>query len=235
MVHVYFKYFTRFLLVSVIAAIMWNFNAKPETLFGLYPNFYKILKILFLPLLGLNWYLETPVVDKHIPFFIFAQWIGDIILLKPGIFYTATGGYFFAFGHIAMVHFYKIELRKVPIISYIILTPPIIFLSWCIFPHMKWNLPSNVGCFLYCVVLLISASASAMRLCKYPFFSKTFILCWIGYLLFIASDYFLILREFNLTTGMKRIETMLTYCLAQIMIVIGTTYAYLDLPKEHSN
>ena len=233
MVHLYLRYGTRFILASVIIAIVVNFMALPETLFGYYPHLYKVLKIAFLPLVGLNWYLETLIVDKHIPFFVFAQWIGDIILLKPGILYTAIGGFFFAAGHLSMVHFYKITLPKVPLLSYVLLIPPIVFLSMFIFPHMKWNVPSCIGCFLYCCVLLISASAAAMRLCKYSFFSKTFLLAWIGYLLFITSDYFLILREFNLTEGMKRIETMLPYCVGQVMIVIGTIYADRDLQKQH--
>ena len=218
-----------FLTILDVSLIMWNFYALPDTMFGLYPNLFKITKVAFLPLVLINYLMMTPVVSKLVLLFILLQWIGDIILLKPGICYTALGGFFFGLGHILMMIFFKVDIRKVKLISYLISIPPIVFMYSLIFPYMKWDHPTDYGCLVYCTILLASHAFAAGRLYKYSFKDKSFLFTWLGFLFYVSSDYFLITKEFELTDKMRRIPTLLTYCIAQILIVSGAMYSHTEL------
>ena len=229
MVNAFLRVFMKILLAEDIIVMMLNFALAPGEMYGLYKYLYVFVKTAFLPLVCVNYLIATPIIDKHIILFVILQWIGDVILLKQGIFYTALGGHFFGFGHISMILFFNVSFKKVPWYAYLLALPPFVFMYGLIFPHMRWDHVSQYGCLLYCTVLLISSACAVFRLCKYSFKENTFILCWFGYILFIFSDYFLIVRDFEISKKMRRIETMLTYCIAQIMIVIGTSYAQKDL------
>lgn len=229
MVSKFVRILTILAIIADVAAMMWNFRMLPEAMFGKYPILFKITKILLLPLCLLNWAQITPVFDKHIPAFVLFQWIGDIFLLWHMKIMTYIGGWCFIFGHLAMSHFFNVEWKKVPIWAYILAFIPPIRMYSLLWPRLDYHKGHDISCFFYCSILLFSAFNAICRVCKYKFTDATYLLSSFGYIFFILSDYYLIVREFALKPGNFRIETMLTYCIAQFMLTASAAVAYKDL------
>ncbi|OBX27101.1 putative membrane protein YhhN [Gelidibacter algens] len=72
---------------------------------------------------------------------------------------------------------------------------------------------------IYMIVILMMAITAFLRQKKVP--SKSFILVFLGALLFLISDSLLALNKFYMPLRFSSISIMLTYALAQYFIVLG--------------
>lgn len=73
--------------------------------------------------------------------------------------------------------------------------------------------------FVYMIVILMMAITAFLR--QQKVFKKSFILVFIGAILFIISDSILALNKFYMPVRFSSVSIMLTYAVAQFFIVMG--------------
>jgi hypothetical protein len=60
-----------------------------------------------------------------------------------------------------------------------------------------------------------------MRASFLSIFHASYVLCVLGYIFIVISDSFLFAREFGLTKNQRRWETMTTYAVGELCILLG--------------
>ena len=181
-----------------------------------------ILKILFLPFIDLCWWCEYENHPKSIFIFHICAWIGDVILLKMGsnITFYLIGGAFFFLSHIAVIKCFNLKISYIPIKYFLLFIPIYIFPIIFLIPIFYHDFISNIGSFIYTLVILLAGSCSALRILQYHWQTLTFLFCYIGYILFSLSDSLLL--SYNAQQKERpMLVIMSTYIGAIILITIG--------------
>lgn len=161
---------------------------------------------------SLKWYLIGAL---------FFSWVGDMALLfdkqYPFLFMVGLGGFLIAHIHFIILFLKsagKLDVTKFGVL--LIVTVIILYTGFLI--KLLWPFLNDlkVPVFVYSLVLMLMGVSAAVR-----FQVKGRVLVIIGALFFVASDSILALNKFYAPVQYGRVLTMLTYTLAQLIIVLG--------------
>ncbi len=146
--------------------------------------------------------------------------LGDTFLLGSGVFFT-LGLFSFLLGHIFYISAFlsPVLLSRIPIYIYIFLLPYLIY-GFIIYNKISPFIKSiKFQGLLYFIVLILMSFSSLLRI--YTVHGYQFWLPFIGSMLFVISDTVLAFNAFKSKTTCKEIVVMLTYTMAQLLIIAG--------------
>lgn len=180
-------------------------------------------------LLGLlGFYLET--VNSPSWFIILAllfSWLGDVLLIPHGIKWFTAGGISFMASHIFFILGYSslTNFNLVPIPAIIILGLVFVCAVTFIFIKLKPFLPKALFVPMGGYLLVNGAMNCFAIFRMISAFSLSSLITCIGALLFFVSDAILFFVRFNKNSKIKsHFLVMLTYSLAELLIVLGLIY-----------
>jgi|SRR5687767_9941577 len=175
---------------------------------------------------------ENSGLKKWILAAIFFSWVGDILLMlvdKDPEFFLA-GLISFLVAHIFYVltffQFLRNEKVKIRVWIMIVVAASYLLLMIWLSPYlgeMKW--PVRIYGFVICTMLFLAMHLSYIK------FKSAGILVMYGALLFVISDFLIATNKFYGSLGIIGFLIMLTYGLAQLLIIVGTSY-YLRTVKS---
>lgn len=191
----------------------YRFYSKPLILLSLIIYFYQISK-------PISWTLLSKATMGALIF----SWIGDILLLWENLFVYGLGAflmahicYIIAFkigqrnpGKIGDINFVKTFLRNLPI--YILAA----FTYYLINPHLG---PLKIPVIIYIIVIVSMATTATERYGKCN--PESFWQIFIGAIFFLISDSMIAINKFYQPFEEAGIIIMGTYCIAQLLIVMG--------------
>lgn len=179
-----------------------------------------ITKPLLMPTLLFAYLYNASCSSNSIVFALIFGFLGDTFLLGDGIFFTA-GLISFLLGHIFYIAalLTPIYLSKIPFYIYIFILPYLIY-GFIVYNKLSPFMKSiKLQGLLYFIVLIFMSFSSFLRI--YSIHGYQFWFPLIGSILFVMSDTVLAFNEFKSTTAFREIIVMLTYIMAQLLIVIG--------------
>jgi uncharacterized membrane protein YhhN len=189
------------------------------------PELEVVSKPLLMPLLILLVWVNSKGMPRNILLLLFGalifSWVGDVALLfdekYPFLFMVGLGGFLIA--HIQYIILFIKSAQKVQITKGI--TPFVIvlmfgytmFLIQLLWPHLG---ELQIPVFVYATVLMLMGVFAVSRQVD-----NGKLLVILGAVLFVTSDSILAINKFYSPIENGRVLTMLTYTLAQLLIVIG--------------
>lgn len=185
----------------------------------------SIVKPLLMPLLLCFYWLRASAMGKRPDIFIvlalFCGFLGDTFLLGHGKAFL-LGLASFLFGHIFyIIGFLKpLDFHTVPPVAWLMALVYFVYgviASRTLLPFVQGKEKFAVILYMVC---LLTMSFSAMLRCGYAK-GNGFWLTFLGSLFFVASDSMLALRLYRKAGKFFHIPVMVTYLLAQSMIVYG--------------
>ena len=193
---------------SVESLSKWHYISKPSLLIALILYFFVHRKILT---------FKTRVMTLLALVF---SLLGDVFLMfvdkSPNYFMLGLISFFLAHVFYCLVFFSNRNPNTKPISLIIVLT----IYAFGLFYLLKDNLGDLlIPVLFYIVVILLMVITAFLRQKKVP--QKSFILVFIGAILFVISDSILALNKFYMPLQFSSISIMLTYGLAQFFIVLG--------------
>lgn len=203
--------FILFLVLSILNITSIKNQNKPMRI---------ITKSLLMPVLLFSYLCNSSYPSCMIVMALISGFLGDIFLLGSGIFFT-LGLLSFLSGHIFYISAFlsPVFLSRTPIYIYIFILPYLIY-GFIIYnklcPFMK---SMNIQGLLYFIVLISMSFSSFVRINTVHGYQFWF--PFIGSILFVISDTVLAFNEFKSKTICKEIIVMLTYTMAQLLIIIG--------------
>lgn len=146
--------------------------------------------------------------------------LGDISLMKSGIFFT-IGLFSFLIGHIFYIISFlgPVSFSKIPSIFYILILPYILCGTLIYRRFLPYLKSMKFQALLYIIIIMAMSFSSLTRIWSTS--SYHFWLPFIGSILFIASDTLLAFNEFKTNVVSRDVYIMLTYITAQLLIVLG--------------
>ncbi len=218
-----------FLLLYIIAATVNIFSENIGMRMPMY-----ISKILLMPLLAAFLYSKTKEAEKYkfIYLALFFSWLGDIFLMFPRQDYDpSTAKYFFILGlvsfliaHINYIISFIKDIHPNNKVSVLIEKPYLVipFLLYLLllmrflFPHLDaMKLPVSV--YGICIILMLIFAFNRKNIVN----NKSFYYVLVGAVLFIISDSLIAINVFYQKMQWHRMVIMLTYTIAQALIIIG--------------
>jgi len=189
------------------------------------PELEVVSKPLLMPLLILLVWVNSEGMPRNILLLLFGalifSWVGDVALLfdekYPFLFMVGLGGFLIA--HIQYIILFIKSAQKVQFTKGI--TPFVIvlmfgytmFLIQLLWPHLG---ELQIPVFVYATVLMLMGVFAVSRQVD-----NGKLLVILGAVLFVTSDSILAINKFYSPIENGRVLTMLTYTLAQLLIVIG--------------
>lgn len=187
-------------------------------------TYYGFLKGCLLVNLGVYYYsIATKINFIFILYIIFA-FIGDIFLMSYDFTIYIIGGIFFLLSHITLTLYFHVDFRKISIKALVLMLPGISLHAFILYPHCLLKKNSQSICFLlYSFVLELAAASSIGREYKYAkgLLEKNVFLIALGYFIFLISDLLLLYKEITQIPDNLKYAIMLTYIVAQFLIVTG--------------
>ncbi|WP_298845914.1 lysoplasmalogenase [uncultured Clostridium sp.] len=181
-------------------------------------------KSMLMPLLLIYYILSVAEVSKLIVMALLFGFMGDMFLMRSKVknnFMLGLGA--FLIGHICYVLLFLHGIsfaRDVPVWFYIIIIIYVIF-ACAVLKKLKNHLGDmKVPTYIYMAVILLMSFVSLTRIWVTGM-NISFFLPFIGSLLFICSDFMLAFYTFIGEFKNGSIYIMLTYVLAQVLIVSG--------------
>jgi hypothetical protein len=209
-----------------IVVMSVNFLLGGKAQRGKYPPCYIVNKILLLPFAGAIWYQITTDFSWKIIAYIIGCWLGDTLLFanlrgsRIQWLMSFIGAWCFAFSHMIMMWYFNVKWSEVPAFAYLFLIPSAIAVA-ALVPYLKFQNLGDHFIVLYYLILQAAFLCSIGRLCQYPVWHPSFLMCSIGYVFFLISDTCLLRKEFSVDTNPRRFETMSTYAVGQVLILAG--------------
>jgi uncharacterized membrane protein YhhN len=206
--------------------MMFNFLLSRNRGYGRYPVLFVITKTLLVPLVALIWYQVATNFDRKVIIYIILCWLGDLCLLarfNAGVIewvISDLGSLGFFIAHIVMISYFDIAWSRIPIWTPICAIPCAIF-CLKLLPHLKCPNLSQKCVTVYYIILQLAYVCAIMRASVFPVWHPSYLMCAIGYFLLVISDSFLLAREFGVTKNERRCEVMLSYGVAELLIVLG--------------
>jgi hypothetical protein len=213
-----------FVINSAILCVNLALNRNAD--FGKSTPVFVVTKLLIVPLAYLMWYCLAQNYSLKVVMFFVCSWLGDALLLANlhasllGWFLVLIGATGFIVSHFLMMSLFEVRWTRVPYWAGILLIPAV-FLLGRVVPTMNCRGFSHFFVCLYFGVLQVTYTTSVAQLSSAETISIGNCLCSFGYLMFVVSDSFLIEREFGGNVGMRRLETLGTYLLAQGSLALG--------------
>ena len=166
-------------------------------------------------------------VDKPQPSVILAllfSWIGDLLLIPPGLKWFTAGGISFMISHFffALSYLKEIDFNRVNILYIVVLVLFYMISVYYIFDKLKPHLPESI--FIPMVLyLLINGMMNCFAIFRYITSPSLYRLITVaGALLFFISDTCLFFVRFDKNSKLKtHFLIMLTYSIGEFLIVLG--------------
>jgi len=203
------------IIVFVLLSIANIISVKKTNKLGI-----QLTKPFLMPMLLIIYLYSTSNLKWLIIFALIFAFLGDFFLMGKESFFT-LGLLFFLIGHI----FYIIALLqpvsflKLPFVIYLFLVPYTlygIFIYRRLLPYLK---SMEVYAFLYLAGILIMSFSSLLRIYSTNIYQFCF--PFLGSILFVSSDTMLAFNEFKNKSKRKEVYIMVTYIMAQFLIVLG--------------
>jgi uncharacterized membrane protein YhhN len=157
-------------------------------------------------------------------------WLGDVCLHFPSFATFITGLVAFLIGHIYYIRGFSDEVKQKRVI-WLVMDKPYLILPYLAFfiyiivlmnPHLDGLMKLPV--FLYCFAILLMSLMALSR--YYAVSNESWLLVWIGSLLFVASDFVLAFNKFVGEVAYARYIIMSTYISGQGLIAYGVAKMY---------
>lgn len=180
-------------------------------------------KTLLMPLLIVFYILNVDKPNLLLLFALIFSFFGDLFLLFDKKRLTFFLGLIcFLITHFLYFILFTITskyFKGVPFYIYLFLIPYIIY-GFSFYNHLKPQIDRFNKIILFYIFIIILMSFSSLPRFYFMSFYK-FLFPFIGSILFIISDSLLSLKKFKKTIKENSISVMLTYILAQFLIVLG--------------
>lgn len=204
-----------------------------------------ISKVALMPLLMLYLFQQTKKIKsfKFIYAALFFSWLGDIFLMFPRASYNAqvaqnlfiAGLVSFLIAHVNYIISFLKEINKQNRVSLIVEKPYLVlpfllylFLLLCfLFPSLG-VMKVPVSIYGVCITLMLIFAFNRKNLV----IKKSFYLVFMGAILFILSDSLIAIDVFYQKMEWHRTAIMLTYIIAQYLIIEGVIKAYKSTTKD---
>lgn len=211
------------LMITCYYSLQYHANYSIEK----YTFFFKVL---FIPSLFLAWWFNFDNHPKLIILFLIFSWFGDCLLIKmkERIFYVA-GGIFFLFSHFCVIAFFHVKSIHCSFKALLFIIPMLFYPILFIYPIIISNFIEFGSSLFYVFVIMFAGFCSSVRFFQYGETSATFILCYIGYILYLLSDCILLSATFYHSSIPECLQ-MSAYTLAIVLITIGMSLQ--NLSKE---
>lgn len=184
----------------------------------------NISKGFIIPSLMILYYTKTPSIDNTFMLALLFSWIGDLLLIGHGKKFFTAGGISFMISHILFVVSYSKHIHNLNNYIFIIILIAIIYIiiTSIIFKHLAKYLPKALIIPMF-VYLLINASMNCGALSLLVTNkSLASLIVFIGAISFFISDSNLFFVRFKVELKQQNhFIVMLTYILAELLIVIG--------------
>jgi len=176
-----------------------------------------LTKPLLVPCLAAWVWLDRRTIRGHglIIAALLFSWLGDVLLMLPGEAYFMGGLAAFLSAHVCYIWIFSRvvtfhPLRVLPFLMYVALL---------LAGPLNGELPENLRVPVYSYIAVITAmgSLASLRNTQQPGYEQVLV----GSILFILSDSFLALNKFSSPLPLAGFWVMLTYGLAQYLIVKG--------------
>lgn len=203
--------FILFLVLSILNITSIKNQNKPMRI---------ITKSLLMPVLLFSYLCSSSYPSCMIVMALISGFLGDTFLLGDGIFFT-LGLVSFLLGHIFYISAFlsSVFLSKTPIFIYIFMLPYLIY-GFIIYNKLSPFIKSiNLQGLLYFIVLIFMSFSSFLRI--YTVHGYQFWFPFLGSILFVISDTVLAFNQLKSKTICREIIVMLTYTMAQLLIVTG--------------
>ena len=207
---------------------LYIFVLIPINLFGHYlnqPDLVLCSKPLLMPFLIVYFVVFTTGVKSNLKYGVigalFFSWVGDVALMFdatiPIMFMVGLGGFLIAHLHYVFV-FIKTKNRPRLMHKSTWYVMPIFALYAVGFLGILWSSLGalKIPVFVYAIVLLLMGVFAVNRKRN-----QGYVLVLVGALFFIVSDSILAINKFHTPFEIARVLTMLTYTIAQLLIVLG--------------
>ncbi len=152
------------------------------------------------------------------------SWLGDVLLIIPGVKWFTIGGISFMISHVFFIlsYNYDINFANVPLAAIIILALVFISIVTFLFSKLKPHLPKALFYPMYLYLLVNGAMNCFAVFRMINTCSLSTVLTCIGAVLFFISDSSLFFVRFNKESRQKtHFLVMLTYSLGELLIVLG--------------
>ena len=184
----------------------------------------NISKVFILPSLILLYYLKAPEVDNIFIIALLFSWFGDLLLIGKGKKFFTLGGISFMISHIFFIISYSKHIHDINSFIILIILAAIIYtvITVIVFKHLIKYLPKLL-IFPMFIYLLTNASMNCGAL-SLLLSNQTLpsLIVFIGALSFFISDTNLFFVRFKVELKeQNHFVVMLTYILAELLIVIG--------------
>ncbi len=205
-------------------------------IFGEFLENYNVIfysKIILMPLLMLYVYLQTKAKGKYLFLILglFFSWFGDIFLMirhqqapeKVKLFFI-LGLASFLIAHVQYIIAFIKEIYLKNKVS-IVVSKPYIVLPFLLFIITLWIILGNsinevkIPIYLYSIVICTMSITAFNR--KELVNKKSFLMVFVGALLFMFSDSCIAISVFKQHFYLDRVIIMATYIVAQYLIVTG--------------
>lgn len=217
-----------YIILYFLSGIVTIFAEQTE-----YRMLMYVTKVMLMPLLALYFYHQSKEVKnyKFIYFALFFSWWGDIFLMFPrnetspnAKLLFICGLVSFLIGHLNyIIHFMKEVKPKTKVTT--IVEKPYLILPFLVFIFLFLNLlyptlgPMKLPVTVYGIVITCMMMAAFNR--KNLVNSISFILVFLGAILFVFSDSCIAINLFYKPFELARIAIMSTYIIAQLLIIRG--------------
>lgn len=183
-----------------------------------------LTKGFILPSLILLYISKANQTDMVFIFALVFSWLGDLLLIIPGIPTFAAGGVSFGISHILFIisYFKHVDSLKEFIIAIVVVAIIYIIITSIVFKHLVKYLPKSLvpPMFLYLMTnAAMNCSAFSLLLSNH---SLAAIIVFVGALSFFISDTNLFFVRFKKEwKEQNHFVVMFTYIIAELLIVIG--------------
>ena len=215
-----------FLLVTLMMtnfiSVRWRDKSIEEIDF-----IYPFLKSTFMPsLLILYCAISKKKLNVLVIAYYAAATIGDAFLLSFESIFVLIGGFGFLLSHIlvSLIFMGDFSFKQISVKTLLLFLPVFTLHALILFPKVilsNSSLFDKLSCLAYSSVLEFAAFCSVARSQRRMIKDASFILCFIGYIFFIASDSMLLHKLITADESNIDVQCMSTYFIAQILITLG--------------
>ncbi|EAY16025.1 hypothetical protein TVAG_277910 [Trichomonas vaginalis G3] len=177
-----------------------------------------------MPLLAAYYYFESEKLYTGVIAYTILHWFGDMVLFFNYKFSLLVGGISFTIGYITLANAFTINWSQFPVIAIFLALPFIVYQQYKISEFVDVKKPISICMFIYCCILDYCLIRTAARIDQYGFTNIYFLLGYIGYAIFMLSDFILILTMWGKIKRPCKMEILGTYMLAQLMLIIAVMH-----------
>ena len=201
-----------------------------STIIHLYASFVENKKLrniskpfILSSLLG-YYYFAASEIRIYIILALIFSWLGDVFLIGKGVKWFTVGGICFEISHIFFILGYLIDINFANINKFVVIGFELIYfvIVSIIFSRLKKYLPKALFYPMY-MYLFVNGTMNCFALFRLLSSNNlTYLISFIGALLFFASDSILFFVRFKKGCSQKiHFYVMLTYSIGELLIVLG--------------